>query len=670
MPARATANGLSAGAVSRGLRARATDRLRREACVCVRQTSVRTLRTAAKPPLRRHLGATLASNLTPDTTRPQLLPAAEATAHTGRSATSSPATAKKPKPVQFYRTINQLIIPLDPDVTVPESLVTSFHPFYVADDIGKLVAMLASPADIAQQLYRVRLDLDALDTSELGSGMPKPTTVGLTEAPMDRMRILVDASKMTEPTAVPFACDRAGRKELVRRLGAEFAGMAKTPEAVTEWLAGVAATDSQGRYLNELVRFLLANQLPSFGPTLAEAFPTILAAVRAAWTESAAFGGRDARLYALVCELLRKDVERKSRVFLSPTEIETYGSLLDALNETLTSVFKLEGLPESCVSPYLMAMVAAGRTQAAFDMVHFLRAEGLAPSFDAVASVFMGILRLVRLTPESRKVRGTAKERAERFRWPAFDAKTFMGYFRPYLTSQFLTPEIVRVLLTSRWAISTPEEVFSLLRSSRGAMRSYAIVRTNQKQFLQAVVHATTLPPLQPKGHTKYTRRLRKVRIDWISKTKKPGEFARLRAIAMVEMERMIASLESAMGQPLSLATRLEAGLLAAECGSSLVLDRVLLDRLRDGTLVPTPAERELLATGLRKIAREIEYVTGLRSRGRKVVDKEDEGRIMKKLERERFELADDIYYIETIIGGSSRHLIQHKLKEIDQLLQ
>ncbi|ODQ69771.1 hypothetical protein LIPSTDRAFT_113722 [Lipomyces starkeyi NRRL Y-11557] len=373
----------------------------------------------------------------------------------------------------YNSTLGQFLLPITEVRCLPKKYFNQ-HPFYIPDEVGRLTGLLAPTYDTLEARYKTR-DIDSPNNVVLNY-----TSRGDFEATRKEKLSLFLAYK---PAIDPNSLSPQKKMRLKEVLELILASESKDVwrELWTEVLKDLKTNPERHSALCLLTSEIV---VPKSG-TLLDDWTKIEFIYTDYWKRLRTPIKEGMELFYHLCRHVStrfatnhhsNTAEHEAAQILEKIEKGLFWNLTSRLAAiSLVNSYHLEGLPESCVEPYIRALLVVGNLNLPLNMILNSRIVGFSPDPALIIDFLLELCKEDGLRAQSDKPLTAIDDLVEHH----------MGLFRPYFISRRNPPLGISFLL-ERY-VKTLDEIYSLFNLClRSHYKEYCL-RANERLFLQKI---------------------------------------------------------------------------------------------------------------------------------------------------------------------------------------
>ncbi|KAK9237247.1 hypothetical protein V1525DRAFT_404648 [Lipomyces kononenkoae] len=360
----------------------------------------------------------------------------------------------------YNSTLGQFLLPISDVPSLPKKYFNQ-HPFYIPDDVGRLTGLLAPTDDALEARYMSR-DIDSTNNVVLNY-----TSRGDFEAARKEKLSLFLAYKPTvDPNSLSLQKESRLKEVLKLMLASE-------------------SRDKRQELWNEALRDLKTNMekqaalclsmseiLDPTSRNILDDWTKIEFIYTDAWKRQKTPIKEGVELFYHLC----RHVYTKFATGQQSTAVDHEAAfILEKAASNVVGSYHLDGLPESCVEPYIKALLEVGNLNGSLNMILNSRIAGFSPDPALIIDFLVELCREGDATSESNQPLTAIDDFVEHH----------LGLFRPYFISRRNPPLGMSFLLER--SVKTLDEIYSVFNLCLRSHYKDRCLRANEQLFLQKI---------------------------------------------------------------------------------------------------------------------------------------------------------------------------------------
>ncbi|KAJ8097850.1 hypothetical protein POJ06DRAFT_23528 [Lipomyces tetrasporus] len=367
----------------------------------------------------------------------------------------------------YNSTLGQFLLPISDVPSLPKNYFNQ-HPFYVPDDVGRLTGLLAPTCDAFEARYKTR-DRDSPNNIVLNY-----TSRGDFEAARKEKLSLFLAYRPTinveDPTLL--GTDKKTRLRDVFKTILASESIDSSRELWNEGLRDVLATSKERQ---AAICLLTSEVIVPKSETLLYDWKKIEFIYTDSWQRLRTATKEGIELFYQLCKHVSTSFAANQQ---STSADHDAAQILESTANSLLKSYHLDGLPESCVEPYIKALLAVGNLNLALNMILNSRIVGFSPDPALIIDFLVELCKGYGVRMPSDAPLTAIDDLIEHH----------MGLFRPYFISRRNPPSGISFLL-ERYDM-TLDEVYSLFNLCLRSHYKQHCLRANERHFLRKIYDA------------------------------------------------------------------------------------------------------------------------------------------------------------------------------------
>ncbi|KAK9365704.1 hypothetical protein V1509DRAFT_632210 [Lipomyces kononenkoae] len=360
----------------------------------------------------------------------------------------------------YNSALGQFLLPISDVPSLPKKYFNQ-HPFYIPDDVGRLTGLLAPTNDALEARYKSR-DIDSPNNVVLNY-----TSRGDFETTRKEKLSLFLAYK---PAIDPNSLSPQKILRLKEVLKLMLASESKDTRRV---LWGEAIRDLEtNAERNAALCLSMSELVEPASRSLLDDWEKIEFIYTDSWNRQKSPVNEGVELFYHLC----RHVSTRFAISQHSTTVDNEAAqVLEKAARSVVSSYHLDGLPESCVEPYIKALLVVGNLNGPLSMILNSRIAGFSPDPALIIDFLVELCHEGDAILESDQPLTAIDDFVEHH----------LGLFRPYFISRRNPPMGMSFLLER--SVKTLDEVYSVFNLCLRSHYKERCLRANERLFLKKI---------------------------------------------------------------------------------------------------------------------------------------------------------------------------------------